>query len=289
MKRGSAFRRRYGALRRCTCSSLLASFALPRYAGVRLLRGRLRSAIACGSSGAAVLHDLVLLPLYAARRPGRSERVAPAPAASGQPRPGARLRLGAAAAGVVPADRGTQRRRYEPCHRAVRRCVLAALAADHRRALRRLRAVAVRQGGQDGGVAGPGPAARRRVTKWRPLGRPAIDGGPARRPGVPQQRGGAQPGPGERRAGTPAAPVVHPHPDPLVDLAGGRLHEQPPAGGEQLRHARQQGAGGRRRCRCCRRSAAPCPSGPRPAAARRPSGSRAAPPRRTGTGDGRRG
>ncbi|GAA3507497.1 hypothetical protein [Streptomyces showdoensis] len=59
----TAFRRRYGASP-LHLLLLLASFALACYAGVRLLKGD-SLAVAAWFAGAALLHDLVLLPLYA--------------------------------------------------------------------------------------------------------------------------------------------------------------------------------------------------------------------------------
>ncbi|QCX75050.1 hypothetical protein C9F11_06750 [Streptomyces sp. YIM 121038] len=59
-----AARRRYGAAP-CHLLLLLASFALAGYAGVRLLRDDW-TAVAVWFVGAALLHDLLLAPLYAA-------------------------------------------------------------------------------------------------------------------------------------------------------------------------------------------------------------------------------
>ncbi|MFJ3171994.1 hypothetical protein ACIPJK_14570 [Streptomyces roseus] len=58
-----AFRRRYGASP-LHLLLVLASFALAAYAGVRLLKGDTLG-VALWFVGAALLHDLVLLPLYA--------------------------------------------------------------------------------------------------------------------------------------------------------------------------------------------------------------------------------
>ncbi|KIF04077.1 lipoprotein [Streptomyces sp. RSD-27] len=58
-----AFRHRYGASP-LHLLLVLASFALALYAGVRLLRGD-AVGVALWFVGAALLHDLVLLPLYA--------------------------------------------------------------------------------------------------------------------------------------------------------------------------------------------------------------------------------
>jgi hypothetical protein len=60
----AAFRHRYGASP-LHLLLVLASFALTAYAGVRLLRGN-TFAVIVWFVGAALLHDLVLLPLYAA-------------------------------------------------------------------------------------------------------------------------------------------------------------------------------------------------------------------------------
>ncbi|MFD6225716.1 hypothetical protein ACFWFZ_02345 [Streptomyces sp. NPDC060232] len=58
----AAFRRRYGASP-LHLLLVLASFALAGYAGLRLLRGDTLG-VALWFVGAALLHDLVLLPLY---------------------------------------------------------------------------------------------------------------------------------------------------------------------------------------------------------------------------------
>ncbi|MFE6905605.1 hypothetical protein [Streptomyces erythrochromogenes] len=58
----AAFRRRYGASP-LHLLLVLASFALALYAGIRLLRGD-AVGVAIWFVGAALLHDLVLLPLY---------------------------------------------------------------------------------------------------------------------------------------------------------------------------------------------------------------------------------
>ncbi|MER7822556.1 hypothetical protein ABTX85_08330 [Streptomyces sp. NPDC096097] len=62
MSGATAFRRRYGASP-LHLVLVLASFALAAYAGVRLLRGDTMG-VALWFVGAALLHDLVLLPLY---------------------------------------------------------------------------------------------------------------------------------------------------------------------------------------------------------------------------------
>ncbi|MGW6843341.1 hypothetical protein [Streptomyces sp. NPDC054958] len=62
MSGATAFRRRYGASP-LHLVLVLASFALAAYAGVRLLRGD-TVGVALWFVGAALLHDLVLLPLY---------------------------------------------------------------------------------------------------------------------------------------------------------------------------------------------------------------------------------
>ncbi|MFE7758441.1 hypothetical protein [Streptomyces sp. NPDC057418] len=59
----AAFRRRYGASP-LHLLLVLASFALAAYAGVRLLKGDALG-VALWFVGAALLHDLVLLPFYA--------------------------------------------------------------------------------------------------------------------------------------------------------------------------------------------------------------------------------
>ncbi|EFL18948.1 LOW QUALITY PROTEIN: lipoprotein, partial [Streptomyces sp. C] len=59
----TAFRHRYGASP-FHLLLVLASFALACYAGVRLLEGD-PLGVAVWFVGAAILHDLVLLPLYA--------------------------------------------------------------------------------------------------------------------------------------------------------------------------------------------------------------------------------
>lgn len=59
----AAFRRRYGASP-LHLLLVLASFALAAYAGVRLLKGDTLG-VALWFVGAALLHDLVLLPFYA--------------------------------------------------------------------------------------------------------------------------------------------------------------------------------------------------------------------------------
>ncbi len=63
MSHMTAFRRRYGASP-LHLLLVLASFALAAYAGVRLLKGDTLG-VALWFVGAALLHDLVLLPLYA--------------------------------------------------------------------------------------------------------------------------------------------------------------------------------------------------------------------------------
>ncbi|MGW7333304.1 hypothetical protein ACWGIU_32850 [Streptomyces sp. NPDC054840] len=62
MTGATSFRRRYGASP-LHLLLVLASFALAAYAGVRLLRGD-TVGVALWFVGAALLHDLVLLPLY---------------------------------------------------------------------------------------------------------------------------------------------------------------------------------------------------------------------------------
>ncbi|MEU9717926.1 hypothetical protein [Streptomyces sp. NPDC047976] len=62
MSGASAFRRRYGAPP-LHLLLVLASFALALYAGLRLLEGD-TPGVAVWFVGAALLHDLVLLPLY---------------------------------------------------------------------------------------------------------------------------------------------------------------------------------------------------------------------------------
>ncbi|KJY47140.1 hypothetical protein [Streptomyces sp. A1547] len=62
MTAATAFRRRYGASP-LHLLLVLASFALAAYAGVRLLEGDTLG-VALWFVGAALLHDLVLLPLY---------------------------------------------------------------------------------------------------------------------------------------------------------------------------------------------------------------------------------
>ncbi|WP_330261185.1 hypothetical protein [Streptomyces sp. NBC_00539] len=73
MSGATAFRRRYGASP-LHLLLVLASFALTAYAGVRLLEGD-TVGVALWFVGAALVHDLVLLPLYsvldrAAQLPG---------------------------------------------------------------------------------------------------------------------------------------------------------------------------------------------------------------------------
>jgi hypothetical protein len=63
MSSRTVFRRRYGASP-LHLLLVLASFALAAYAGVRLLKGETLG-VALWFVGAALLHDLVLLPLYA--------------------------------------------------------------------------------------------------------------------------------------------------------------------------------------------------------------------------------
>ncbi|GHB56643.1 lipoprotein [Streptomyces cirratus] len=62
MSGATAFRRRYGASP-LHLLLVLASFALTAYAGTRLLKGD-AVGVALWFVGAALLHDLVLLPLY---------------------------------------------------------------------------------------------------------------------------------------------------------------------------------------------------------------------------------
>lgn len=110
MKAGSGFRRRYGDSP-SHLLLLLCSFALTGYAGVRLLRGDWLG-ILLWFVGAAVLHDLVLLPLYGlADRALR--RAAGRPAAYVN-----HVRVPAFVSGLLllvwfPLIAGTQRRRYE--------------------------------------------------------------------------------------------------------------------------------------------------------------------------------
>ncbi len=105
---------------------MLGSFALTGYAGVRLLAGAQWPMVVVWFVGAALLHDLVLLPLYAladravCRRHGgegaapRMDRV--------RPGPGGPVR--AVVAGVAAVDRGLCGERrggaLRSSHRAVR-------------------------------------------------------------------------------------------------------------------------------------------------------------------------
>ncbi|MEU9004401.1 hypothetical protein [Streptomyces sp. NPDC048551] len=86
-----AFRRRYGASP-LHLLLVLASFALAAYAGVRLLEGDTLG-VALWFVGAALLHDLVLLPSYsltdrAVQRLFRGSSGADSDADAGPPRPG---------------------------------------------------------------------------------------------------------------------------------------------------------------------------------------------------------
>ncbi|MEU0840869.1 hypothetical protein ABZ370_15530 [Streptomyces sp. NPDC005962] len=108
--KGSGFRRRYGDSP-LQLLLLLGSFALTGYAGVRLLRGDWLG-IVLWFVGAAVLHDLVLLPLYGAADRAL-QRVVPAPASYVN-----FVRLPAFVSGLLllvwfPLIAGTQRSRYE--------------------------------------------------------------------------------------------------------------------------------------------------------------------------------
>ncbi|RNG21689.1 hypothetical protein [Streptomyces botrytidirepellens] len=108
--KSSVFRRRYGDSPPHLLL-LLGSFALTAYAGVRLLRGDWLG-IVLWFVGAAVLHDLVLLPLYGlADRALR--RAVPAPASYVT-----FVRVPAFVSGLLllvwfPLIAGTQRSRYE--------------------------------------------------------------------------------------------------------------------------------------------------------------------------------
>ncbi|WP_421106357.1 hypothetical protein [Streptomyces sp. NEAU-S77] len=110
MKNCSGFRRGYGDSP-LHLLLLLCSFALTAYAGVRLLRGDWLG-IVLWFVGAAVLHDLVLLPLYGlADRALR--RAVPAPASYVN-----FVRVPAFVSGLLllvwfPLIAGTQRSRYE--------------------------------------------------------------------------------------------------------------------------------------------------------------------------------
>ena len=135
---------------------LACSFALAGYAGVRLLAGDWFG-VALWFVGAALLHDLVLLPLYAVADRGRSCRAVGTRRAPGvgRVRPGAGRAVRAAPAGVVPAD---QRPGGGPLRSATGLSggrLPRPLAADHGRAVRRLGAAV--------------PVLRlRRATKQRP-------------------------------------------------------------------------------------------------------------------------
>ena len=151
-------------------------------------------------------------------------------------------------------------------------------------------------------VAAPAAACRRsgRVAR-SPPDRP---GEPASPPtGVPpgcspargrqrRRRRRRSPGPTGTTAAARAARL-----DPHGERPRGRarrldLGHHQPARAQQLAQPGPAARPGRRRCRCCRRAAAPCPSGPRRAAGRTPSGAapvrRAGPPRRRRRGWGRR-
>jgi len=106
----SRFRRRYGDSP-LQLLLLLGSFALTGYAGVRLLHGDWLG-IVLWFVGAAVLHDLVLLPLYGLVDRAL-QRVVPAPASYVN-----FVRLPAFVSGLLllvwfPLIAGTQRSRYE--------------------------------------------------------------------------------------------------------------------------------------------------------------------------------
>ncbi|MGW2327867.1 hypothetical protein ACWC5C_19110 [Streptomyces sp. NPDC001700] len=108
--KGFGFRRRYGDSP-SHLLLLLCSFALTAYAGVRLLRGDWLG-IALWVAGAAVLHDLVLLPLYGLADRAL-QRAVPAPASYVN-----FVRVPAFVSALLllvwfPLIAGTQRRRYE--------------------------------------------------------------------------------------------------------------------------------------------------------------------------------
>ncbi|MFD7504787.1 hypothetical protein [Streptomyces sp. NPDC059850] len=108
--KGSGFRRRYGDSPPHLLL-LLCSFALTAYAGVRLLRGDWLG-IALWVAGAAVVHDLVLLPLYGLADRAL-QRAVPAPASYVN-----FVRVPAFVSALLllvwfPLIAGTQRRRYE--------------------------------------------------------------------------------------------------------------------------------------------------------------------------------
>ncbi|MGW5782006.1 hypothetical protein [Streptomyces sp. NPDC003863] len=97
----TAFRRRYGASP-LHLLIILASFALALYAGIRLLKGE-TLLVAIWFVGAALLHDLVLLPLYSVTdRAAQYVCRGPGTSAGAAPRPGVNyLRVPAFIAGVL--------------------------------------------------------------------------------------------------------------------------------------------------------------------------------------------
>lgn len=108
--KGSGFRRRYGESP-SHLLLLLCSFALTGYAGVRLLHGDWLG-IVLWFAGAAVLHDLVLLPLYGLADRAL-QRVVPAPHSYVN-----HVRVPAFVSGLLllvwfPLIAGTQASRYE--------------------------------------------------------------------------------------------------------------------------------------------------------------------------------
>lgn len=130
---------------------VLCSFALTGYAGVRLLGGAEPWKVVIWFAGAALLHDLVLLPLYTVtdraaqtvlgerREPAAAEEAGRPGRAVDQPRPGSGLPLRPAAADVLPADPGTGERPLHAVHHALRRCLPRALADHHGRPVRSVR------------------------------------------------------------------------------------------------------------------------------------------------------
>ena len=225
---------------RCNCSCWPASFALAGYAGVRLLADDWL-AVAVWFVGAALLHDLVLLPLYSAA----DRAVVRGPVPSGGSRwamyvrvPAALVR--AAPAGVVPADHAAiGGRRYRPATGLSPDGLPGPLAADHGRAVRRLGAAAGAAAAQ-----GDEAAAARRPLSDGPPARPAV-----RAAAAP----GAEPRPGERRPPIRAVGDVDDlHLDPLVDVIGAVSAINRPPGAEQCGHPVAAGRADRRRCRCCR-------------------------------------
>ncbi|MFG2292373.1 hypothetical protein [Streptomyces sp. NPDC048603] len=97
----AAFRRRYGASP-LHLLLVLASFALACYAGVRMLRGD-TVGVAVWFVGAALLHDLVLLPLYAVTdRAAQKLFGQPSGRGEGKPRTGVNhIRVPAFVSGVL--------------------------------------------------------------------------------------------------------------------------------------------------------------------------------------------